>query len=68
MKLSTTLLPLLLSFAATPSFASLFGSNQHVLEDKQEVPGDNPLVFCQDISDYILTIDYVELSPNPPKA
>ncbi|KAK4696874.1 hypothetical protein P7C71_g1123, partial [Lecanoromycetidae sp. Uapishka_2] len=68
MKLSITLAPLLLSFAATPTFASLFGGNQQVLEDKPTVPGDNPLVFCQDTADYTLTIDYVDLSPNPPKA
>lgn len=68
MKLSTTFTPLLLSIVVTPGFASFFGANQHVLEDKPNVPGDNPMVFCQDISKYILTIDYVDLSPNPPKA
>jgi len=65
MKLATTLTPLVL---AASTSASLFGGTQRVLEDKPRVPGDNPLVFCQDTSDYILTIDYVDLSPNPPKA
>lgn len=68
MKLRTTFIPLLLSTFATYSSASLFGGSQHVLEDKSSVPGDNPMVFCQDTSDYILTIDCVDLSPNPPKA
>lgn len=40
------------------------------LDDSYEVPGDNPLLFCQDPSaeNYILTIDSVDLDPNPPAA
>lgn len=30
------------------------------------VPGDNPLNFCQEPSNDILTIESVDLSPNPP--
>ncbi|KAK2735786.1 Phosphatidylglycerol/phosphatidylinositol transfer protein [Myotisia sp. PD_48] len=30
------------------------------------VPGDNPLTFCTDPKSNILTIDRVDLSPNPP--
>lgn len=30
------------------------------------VPGDNPLVFCHDPKKDILTIEKVDLYPNPP--
>ena len=68
MKSSTSLTQLLLSILITSAAASIFGGTQNVLDSKTEVPGDNPMVFCQDTSDYILTIDYVDLSPNPPIA
>ena len=32
------------------------------------VPGDNPLEFCASPADYLLEIDNVDLSPNPPAA
>jgi hypothetical protein len=32
------------------------------------VPGDNPLLFCADPDDYLLTISKVDLAPNPPAA
>jgi hypothetical protein len=32
------------------------------------VPGDNPLEFCDDPKDYLLQIDKVDLTPNPPEA
>jgi len=35
-------------------------------DEKFTVPGKNPLNFCADPKDYILTIDHVDLSPNPP--
>jgi len=34
---------------------------------KLKVPGDNPLEFCQDPIDHILTITNVDLDPNPIK-
>ena len=39
-----------------------------VPHDSLEVPGDNPLVYCQDPDDYILDINHVDLAPNPPEA
>jgi hypothetical protein len=35
-------------------------------EDVFPVPGDNPLTFCSDPVDDILTIERVDLDPNPP--
>ncbi|KIX02444.1 uncharacterized protein Z518_08385 [Rhinocladiella mackenziei CBS 650.93] len=66
MKVPTLLLSLLTATAV--SSRSLFGANQNTLVDepKYPVPGKNPLNFCADPSDYILTIDYVDLEPNPP--
>lgn len=57
----------LASSSVLPGFAS---TSQAVVLDEPSsnltVPGKNPLKFCADPSDYILTIDYVDLSPNPP--
>ena len=53
-------------------FASLSHSLREQLpiapHDSLEVPGKNPLLYCQDPKDYILDIYYIELAPNPPKA
>lgn len=32
------------------------------------VPGENPLQHCQDPKDDVLTLESVDLDPNPPKA
>ncbi len=65
MRLPTTLLSLVLASVAT---ASIFGGSQHVLDDKLAVPGENPLEFCAKTDDYTLTINKVDLTPNPPEA
>lgn len=53
--------------ARTPAFFD--SASQRVLDDsKTPVPGDNPLVYCQDASEYSLSIEKVDLIPNPPKA
>ncbi|KAK5044721.1 hypothetical protein LTR84_010495 [Exophiala bonariae] len=54
--------------ATAVSSRSLFSGNQHALVDEPQhsVPGKNPLNFCADPKDYILTVDYVDLTPNPP--
>lgn len=59
--------PLFLStLVASKSF--LFTSNQQPLVDNSlEVPGHNPLEFCSDPAEFILTIDNVDLDPNPPE-
>ncbi|KAL8735227.1 MAG: hypothetical protein Q9166_001103 [cf. Caloplaca sp. 2 TL-2023] len=68
MKLIVYVAPLFLS-SLVASKAFLFGSNnQHALIDNSvSVPGKNPLKFCTDPTDYILTIDNVDLDPNPPQ-
>lgn len=66
MKLTTTLLTLLLSSFALSNSLSLFGGDQHVLDEDVQVPGDNPLELCQKDNKYSLTINKVDLTPNPP--
>ena len=66
MKATTILLPLFLSSLATSSSFSFFASEQQVLDDSLKVPGDNPLEFCDNSDDFILTINNVDLEPNPP--
>ncbi|MCJ1260305.1 Phosphatidylglycerol/phosphatidylinositol transfer protein [Lobaria immixta] len=65
MKFTATLLTLL--FASLAASTSLFGSSQTILaDDDVDVPGKNPLKFCQANDNYLLTIDFVDLTPNPP--
>jgi hypothetical protein len=49
--------------SATPSWMP----DQVTVKEEYKVPGDNPLYFCSDPADYIVTIDKVDLDPNPPK-
>lgn len=66
MKLTLSIPLLLSTLVASKSF--LFGNQQQPLVDGSlSVPGDNPLSFCADPSDYILTIEKVDLDPNPPE-
>ncbi|KAL8997570.1 MAG: hypothetical protein Q9169_003188 [Polycauliona sp. 2 TL-2023] len=67
MKLTLSVALLLLStLVASKSY--FFGHQQQPLvDDSLSVPGDNPLNFCADPSKYILTIDHVDLDPNPPQ-
>ncbi|KIW32364.1 uncharacterized protein PV07_03916 [Cladophialophora immunda] len=67
MKVSAILLSLLTAVSAVSS-RSLFGGQNALVDEepKFKVPGKNPLNFCADPKDYILTVDYVDLSPNPP--
>lgn len=68
MKLSASIVTLLFSSLVASRGLSLFGSEQHVLDDnKPEVPGDNPLVYCtKERAGEILQLEYANLSPNPP--
>lgn len=63
-------LPLLLAGPAVSALPSFFDSQAPfaVDDDKYSVPGENPLDFCSDPSDYILEIEKVDLDPNPPSA
>jgi hypothetical protein len=59
--------PLLLSTTVTAG--SWFGNEQVALVDNPlSVPGKNPLTYCTQPDDYILDIDHVDLTPNPPEA
>lgn len=65
MKFPAAFLPLL--FASLTTSTSLFSSSQMILADEDlDVPGENPLKFCQKTDGYSLTINYVDLTPNPP--
>ncbi|KAL9100295.1 MAG: hypothetical protein Q9163_004313 [Psora crenata] len=55
------------SFATSRSYFRLGGS-QTVLDNELDVPGENPLQFCQSASNYSLVIQKVDLTPNPPEA
>lgn len=67
MKFLLSFTPLFLStLVASKSF--LFATNQQTLIDNSlKVPGHNPLEFCSDPTEFILTIDNVDLDPNPPE-
>ncbi len=67
MKLITAILPFFLSSLVASKSSSFWGGEQRVLDDVS-VPGDNPLNYCQlDTSKDILTIQHVNLTPNPPE-
>jgi hypothetical protein len=63
-----------LAVHALLSFASLSYSLQRQVQlpvapnDSLDVPGNNPLVFCEDPKDYILDIDHIDVEPDPLKA
>lgn len=67
MKIPAILLSLLTAATALSS-RSLFGGQNALVDEepKFKVPGKNPLYFCADPKDYILKVDYVDLTPNPP--
>ncbi|KAI9761112.1 MAG: H(+)-transporting V1 sector ATPase subunit F [Chaenotheca gracillima] len=52
---------------ADPDKQAALGSIQ--LEDSADVPGDSPIAHCtSETSEDLLTIEKVDLAPNPPKA
>ena len=63
-------LPSLVTFVfvccAASNSLSFFSADQHVLDDDLDVPGDNPLEYCQKDNKYSLAIKKVDLTPNPP--
>jgi hypothetical protein len=68
MKLSA-LLTLLYSATSLAAFGwSSTSNDQLTLADDYKVPGENPLLFCEDPEKNILVIDNVDLDPNPPEA
>lgn len=73
MKLSALLT--LLTFSSTitaASFGSWVGSQEQthlsLEDDPLNVPGANPLTFCENPEKNQLTITVVDLEPNPPEA
>lgn len=67
MRLAASIFALLLSSCVASNALSFFGSSQDVLEDDDlNVPGDNPLKFCEKENSYTLAIEKVDLDPNPP--
>ncbi|KKY24104.1 putative phosphatidylglycerol phosphatidylinositol transfer protein [Phaeomoniella chlamydospora] len=69
MKFASVIVPF--AYFSLATSLSLLGSDQAALNEGNEalkVPGENPLTYCADPSDYILSIDYADLDPNPPKA
>jgi len=61
MKLYLCLLALLGIVNASWPSQSILGD-----DDSLKVPGENPLEYCATTKDYILSIDYLHLDPNPP--
>ncbi|EPS28164.1 Phosphatidylglycerol/phosphatidylinositol transfer protein [Penicillium oxalicum] len=58
---------------AAASIPSIFDPTQAPMSAANSVrnnpvEGDNPLEFCEPPTSHLLTIDSVDLSPNPPKA
>ncbi|KAK5011700.1 ML domain-containing protein [Cryomyces antarcticus] len=70
MKITTVLAPLLLTSAVAASrlVNIVAGTQQVALEDNLAVPGNSPLFFCSKADKDILTIEHVDLTPNPPEA
>lgn len=66
MRTSTLILSCLLTVSASASSWLNTGAQKPFDEDLK-VPGENPLYYCSDPADNILTIDKVDLDPNPPK-
>lgn len=68
MKLTSLLLPVVLTITVSARSSWLNGNQVSVKENSVEVPGENPLLFCSNPPTDILEIDSVDLSPNPPEA
>lgn len=61
------LLTVVLSTLCAVSVSASWVPGQVAISEDYKVPGDNPLHFCGDPKDDILTIEKVDLSPNPPQ-
>lgn len=68
MKLSTALIALSAGVAQA-GFGLNFGGSQVTVNDDLKIPGNSPLELCPKAhDDDILSIEKVDLVPNPPKA
>jgi len=70
MRLTSAFTLFTLSTAVASASLPLFGGQEVISGEDSDlsVPGNNPLNFCQATADDILTIDHVNLKPNPPAA
>jgi hypothetical protein len=69
MKFSSSIATLFLSTLVAAEGLSLFGGGQKILDGSLSVPGESPLEYCQPgHDDDLLTIEHVNLTPNPPTA
>lgn len=66
MKFGVAFPSFVLPFLAISNALSFRGVGQTFLNDDFPVPGISPLKFCHNPSPYTLTIDHVDLTPNPP--
>jgi hypothetical protein len=67
MRLASNLLILYATLSTSSIIPSFASSSQATIDEPAfTVPGKNPLRFCADPKDYILTITNVDLTPNPP--
>jgi len=59
---------ILLAASASLATAGFFDNSQTSLGNTlgASIPGKNPLTFCEATDDYILDIEYINISPNPP--
>jgi hypothetical protein len=68
MRLSAALVALSAAVAHA-GFGLNFGGNQVTVNEDLKIPGDSPLELCPKAHDEdVITIDKVDLLPNPPKA
>lgn len=76
MKVLSLLLPVALAGTATARDTwfnagagfSISNKDQVAITDALKVPGQNPLYYCAAADDYIIDIESVDLTPNPPEA
>jgi len=70
MKFLNLVAPLFFGSLVVADSLSFFGGDeQRVVDQSLEVPGKSPLQFCKEKHDTdVLTIEHVNLSPNPPSA
>lgn len=68
MRLSAALIALTASVAHA-GFGDYFAGSQVIINEDLKIPGDSPLELCPKAHDVdILTIEKVDLAPNPPQA
>lgn len=68
MRLSAALIAIAAGVAQA-GFGLNFGGSQVTINEDLKIPGDSPLELCPKAHDLdILTIEKVDLSPNPPQA